>query len=138
MQDFFELMISIRDEMRTATSVEDSDLSGVEISIMRTLARFPQLTQKELAERTGKHKSQVTRAFKSLAEKGLVKKTTNPEDGRSFLVETCAHVEPTLKGIIAAEDALITRLLHGFSKKETQQMENLVGRMLDNIRKKDN
>ncbi len=134
MQSFFDLLIIIRDEMRQTAHDADNDLTTTEISIMRALAKSPRLTQKQLAERTGKHKSQITRAFKLLAGKGLVQKTINPEDGRSYLVETCPHVALTLQKIMDAEEALTDRLLTGFSQKEREQFNAMVVKMLHNIR----
>ena len=132
MQVLFELCVSIEEEMKRV--VPRSDLSATETRVMRVLSREQGLTQKQLGERTGIHKSQITRAFQSLIKRGLVEKTPNPRDRRSSLVHPTPAVQGTLAEIVQAENQLVERLLIGLSTEEQRQLEQLLSRVVKNLR----
>ncbi len=132
MQALFELCIGVHEEMKHA--VPDEDLTATETRIMRALGREQSLSQKQLGERTGTHKSQITRAFQSLQRRGLVDRFPNPADGRSYLVQTTPGVQDTLAAIMRTEDGLLERLLEGFSPGECDQLEKLLQRLVKNLR----
>lgn len=131
MQALFELCIGVRDEMKH--TVPDGDLTATESRIMRVLCREQGLSQKHLGDRTGTHKSQITRAFQSLQKRGLVDKVPNPRDRRSFLVSATPGVQDTLAAILHTEHALSEKLLHGFTERERDQLEQLLQRMVANL-----
>ena len=66
------------------------EISVPEWRILAVLGRFPGLTASEITERTAMDKVTVSRAVKSLQEKDLLKRVTDPADRRRMTL----HITP--------------------------------------------
>jgi DNA-binding MarR family transcriptional regulator len=111
----------------------DDDLSPTALLVLRVLAEQPLLSPTELAERARRHKSQVARALRNLEASGLVSRVSNPEDGRSTLVQAAPQVIERIAPIIQAEAALASCLIAGFSPNEVEVLRGSLRRMLRNL-----
>ena len=61
---------------------DQHQISVIEWRIMAVLGRYPGLTAKEIGERTAMDKVAISRAVKSLVERRLLERVTDPEDRR--------------------------------------------------------
>ena len=79
-------------------------LSSVEIGLVASLGRRPQMSVVRLAEAVGQDKGQISRALAGLVSRKLVARAVNPRDNREVLV--CL----TRSGL-AAHDAIVAGAL---------------------------
>lgn len=110
------------------------EMAHMENKALGYIASHPGATQRDLVQRSGRDKAQVTRLVQGLREQGLIDVRTDPADKRSsrlFLTATGTSVHASLhaRGAQLAADALV-----GLSAQERQQLHALLERVQANLR----
>jgi len=129
----FELMFLIQIEMKKVVKNSDTNLSPIEILLLRSLSEHGEVSQQQLAEQLSKDKAQITRLIQQLEKKQLITKYRNPQDKRSYIVKANNIVKEKMAGLIEYENNLVKLMLDGASEKEIQSMENLLQLMKNNL-----
>jgi len=103
----FRTGIAVRELMRSA--VEGTGVSGEEYGVLGVLHFFPDRTPTELAAALGIPPTTVSRHVARFLRDGLVERTPNPEDGRSYLLRPTARgskivttIEPRVRKLVEA------------------------------------
>jgi DNA-binding MarR family transcriptional regulator len=109
---------------------QDHDLTVIEWRIIAVLGRYPGLTASQVVERTVMDKVAVSRAVKSLLERGLLKRSTHGLDRR------CRHLELTEESGRRTFESIVPRarnyekaLLTKFSAEEMRNLAEMLGRL---------
>ncbi|GAB4392007.1 MAG: hypothetical protein Tsb0032_05950 [Kiloniellaceae bacterium] len=105
---------------------------GLNIMQWRVLANIDRLevaTIQDLARASGVLVSQVSRTISGLDEMGLVKKRTNPKDGRSRAVSLTAKGEKLVQQILKERERWNDEMLADLSPAERDQLVNLILRV---------
>jgi DNA-binding MarR family transcriptional regulator len=92
------------------------------------------LTQRELGKRLRLEKSTVSRLVDELATRGLVKRTSHPDDGRSVLVSLTPAGRRRAARLVGARQELFTRLLADLSPAERRSVVRSVRRLAEAAR----
>jgi DNA-binding MarR family transcriptional regulator len=105
------------------------ELTHMENKALGYIARHPGATGRDLAQRSGRDKAQVTRLVQGLREKGLVDARADEADRRStrlFLTDrgSAVHTELHRHGVDLASKAL-----SGLSEEERRQLAALLARV---------
>ena len=133
----FDLIFLIQIEMKKVVKNADTNLSLIEILILRTLVEHGEITQQQLAQKLSKDKAQITRLIQGLVKKQLINKQRNPDDKRSFVVSAKLSVKQKMIGFIEHERSIVQTMLEGASEKEMKNMEGLLKLMKNNIESDD-
>lgn len=105
---------------------------GLNIMQWRVLANIDRLevaTIQDLARASGVLVSQVSRTISGLEDLGLVKKRTNPQDGRSRAVTLTAKGEKLVQRILEERQRWNDEMLRDLSGDERDQLLNLILRV---------
>ena len=79
-----KIVRALRDSAHVAQG--QTGLTGAQLFVLRVLAEHPGLSINELAERTMTHQSSVSVVVSRLVDRGLVARTTAPDDRRRLVV----------------------------------------------------
>ncbi len=123
--------------MKELAQQEDSKLSMPEISVLRTLVMEGEMSLIDVAQKTGKDKSQITRIVQDLGRKRIVRKERSEVDRRRFILKLNAGVEKKISPYLKKEQEIITKMLCGFTEDEQCIISKLIIKMNDNL-KEDN
>jgi DNA-binding MarR family transcriptional regulator len=108
-------------------------ISITEWRILAVLGRYPELTASEVAERTAMDKVSISRAVKTLKEKGLLERTTDSGDRRRRRLRlTRDKGMPVLEKIIPQAADFEDHLLQALDQQEIEAFL----RTLDKLQKK--
>lgn len=110
------------------------ELTHMENRALGYIARHPGATGRDLVQRSGRDKAQVTRLVQGLREKGLVEARADELDRRSMRLYLTpegrtVHAELQHAGLLLA-----SRALSGLDSKERRQLEALLGRVQEGLR----
>lgn len=105
------------------------ELTFLEFKCLK-IAYMKPVTQKEIVEETGLTKGTVSKALKSLEEKGLI---TRKRAGREYRVELTEKGIAVMKRFEKIASEINEILLRDFSEEERRNLKNLLERMLKNI-----
>lgn len=129
-----EIMHLFRAQQYRSLRETEHELSHMENRALGYVARHPGATQRDLAERSGRDKAQVTRLVQGLREKGLVEVRADELDRRS----TRLHLTPAGEAVHAEVrrhgQLLAAAALEGLDQAERAQLEALLGRVAARLR----
>jgi DNA-binding MarR family transcriptional regulator len=109
------------------------EISVIEWRIIAVLGRYPDLTAKEIGERTAMDKVAISRAVKTLVERGLLERVTDPQDRRRMHLQLSPGPgQALLREIIPLARAYEEKLLATLSPKE----QDALSRILEKLQKK--
>lgn len=113
------------------------EMAHMENKALGYIASHPGATQRDLVQRSGRDKAQVTRLVQGLREQGLIDVRADAADKRSsrlFLTEAGASIHASLHacGAQLAADAL-----GDLDAQERQQLHALLARVQANLRRAD-
>ena len=95
------------------------DISVTEWRILAVLGRYPGLTASEIIDRTAMDKVTISRAVKSLADRKLLQRVTDPADRRRMRLHiTPKRGQELLAEVIPLARQYESRLLQALDKKE--------------------
>ncbi|SFD40167.1 MarR family winged helix-turn-helix transcriptional regulator [Massilia yuzhufengensis] len=129
-----EIMHLFRAQHYRSLRATTHELTHMENKALGYIARHPGATQRDLVQRSGRDKAQVTRLVQGLREKGLVDARADQADRRStrlFLTEAGAAVHAELH---QAGQQLATQALAGLDENERRQLGALLVRVGEQLR----
>jgi DNA-binding MarR family transcriptional regulator len=113
-------------QFRDRDRVGYHDLTVTQCYVLEILLRRGALTLNELAVEMCLDKSTLSRVVAGLETKQAVKRTANPQDGRSILLETTASGRRKYKRVEADLIAENAAVLSGFSAESRRQLVVLI------------
>ncbi len=114
------------------------DISVTEWRVMAVLGRYSGLTASEVVERTAMDKVAISRTVKSLVDKGLLERKTDPGDRRRRrLYITHNRGQKVLQEIVPLAQSYEQKLLQAMSARELKNLEQSVAKLLESARKLD-
>jgi len=105
------------------------DLSMQEWRVIAVLGEADQLTQQSIVAKTKMDKVTVSRASRSLEERGFVRRQANEDDARSLWLSLTAEGRKVYVKVIPAAVELEREVMKGFSAKEISDLEALLLRI---------
>ena len=129
------LRLSVTRLARQLRQTADSDLSPTQGSVLATISAHGPMSLGELAERERVASPTITKVIGVLHDRGLVSKTTDPEDRRFVRVELTAEGTGLLERSRARKNAWLARRLRELDPDElarieaaTEVLEHLTGK----------
>jgi DNA-binding MarR family transcriptional regulator len=116
--DASALRVAIARVARRLRQEDDADLSPSVTAALGTLARHGPLTPTELAAREGIKRPTVARLVARLEERGLVTRTPDAEDRRSYLLALTPQGSRTLAHVRSRRDAFLAERLSELSEDD--------------------
>jgi DNA-binding MarR family transcriptional regulator len=116
------LRLSVTRLARQLRQTADSDLSPTQGSILATVSNHGPLTLGELADLERVASPTITKAISLLHDKGLVAKTTDPEDRRFVRVTLTPAGQALLERTRARKTAWLARRLADLSPDQLDQL----------------
>jgi DNA-binding MarR family transcriptional regulator len=129
-----EIMHLFRAQQYRSLRATPHELTHMENRALGYVARHPGATQRDLVQRSGRDKAQVTRLVQGLRDKGLVEARADETDRRSARLHLTAlgqavHAELHQHGLDLAAQALAD-----LDEGERRQLEALLGRVQERLR----
>ena len=112
------------------------DLSLAQHEILVTIRRHPNLTQRELADRLHVIKSNATALLNKLEARGLITRTTDPEDSRVNRLNLSRSGRALVEKSFAVQTRVIKAMTSVMSDEElefTSDLMNRVGAAIDEL-----
>lgn len=128
--------ISNRLRRRSREIQETVGISGAQGNILNYIlveSENRSVYQKDIEKEFGLRPSTATETIKNLEKNGLIKRETDPEDGRYkkiVFTEKAKAIETVLRKEIEESEAI---LLQGVTEEERQQFLRIAERMLENL-----
>ena len=104
-------------------------LSMQEWRVIAVLGEAEHLTQQGIVAKTKMDKVTVSRAARSLEERGIVRREANEDDARSLWLSLTAEGRRIYVKVIPAAVELEREVLQGFTAKEVAALEGLLVRV---------
>ena len=109
---------------------DQHQISVIEWRIMAVLGRYPGLTASEIGERTAMDKVAISRAVKTLVERGLLERLTDAEDRRRMHLQLSPGPGRNLLGeIIPRAQAYEQQLLAALTPIEQASLSHLLAKL---------
>lgn len=129
-----EIMHLYRAQQYRSLRATEHELTHMENRALGYIARHPGATGRDLVQRSGRDKAQVTRLVQGLREKGLVEARADELDRRSTRLYLspaglAVHAELQQAGLLLAAEALA-----GLDAGERRQLAILLGRVQEQLR----
>jgi len=111
-------------------------LTSEQWSLLVSLHNEDKISQKELADRTGKDPANITRMLDQLESKGLVSRQPNPEDRRSYLMHITASGREAAIDLIPVEQKFMKEMLADITEAEIEAFRAFIGKLNRNIERR--
>jgi DNA-binding MarR family transcriptional regulator len=119
--------------LRQEAAAEASGLTPTSTAALATIERHGPLTPSELAEIERVKRPTVTRTLGCLEREGLVERTPDPADGRSFLVSINGAGRERLRRLRGRKNAYLARRMRDLPAEEVETLER-AAEILDRMR----
>jgi DNA-binding MarR family transcriptional regulator len=119
--------------LRQEAAGEASGLTPTSTAALATIERHGPLTPSELAEIERVKRPTVTRTLGCLEREGLIERTPDPADGRSFLVSVNGAGRERLRRLRGRKNAYLARRMRDLPEAEVRTLE-LAAEILDRMR----
>jgi len=119
--------------LRQEAAAEASGLTPTSTAALATIERHGPLTPSELAEIERVKRPTVTRTLGCLEREGLIERTPDPADGRSFLVSVNAAGRERLRRLRGRKNAYLARRMRDLPADEVETLER-AAEILDRMR----
>jgi DNA-binding MarR family transcriptional regulator len=132
------LRLAIARTARRLRQQAGTDLSAALTAALATVELRGPLTPSELAEAERVKRPTATRIVARLEEQGLVERTADPSDRRSFLVAITAEGAALLKRLRKRKNAYLARRLRELDPADVEALERaaeVLERMLESERR---
>jgi DNA-binding MarR family transcriptional regulator len=128
------LINRVRVEMIDALDGELSkyDISAPQLIVLAYVANKEADSAAALCKSISYDPGAMTRMIDRLQEKGLIRRTPNPEDRRATNLELTAAGRALYPQLLAAKETVQAQFLRGFSENEVHVLDGLLNRMLKN------
>lgn len=107
-------------------------LTSSQWNAMNQLEEHGAMTQKELSDILRKEQATVARMIDRLVKRGLVKRTTHPEDRRANIIENTPEASKLLVEIEPAAIARAEQVAEGISDKDLAVFFNVLDTVREN------
>ena len=104
-------------------------------TVLKRLDEQDGISIKGLTKRVGKDQGNVTRIVDVLVKKGVVKRTSNPEDKRSSLVYLTEEGKEVTKNLIPIDKKVHDTALHGLSQEDLTLLKQILFKINENVNK---
>lgn len=125
--------------LRQEAAAEASGLTPTSTAALATIERHGPLTPSELAELERVQRPTVTRTLGCLEREGLVERTADPNDGRSFLVSVNAVGRERLRRLRGRKNAYLAKRMRDLPAEDVAALERaaeILEQMLEEPRSK--
>ncbi|TYC48630.1 MarR family transcriptional regulator [Rhodobacterales bacterium] len=132
----YRIRVFYSDVTRALSAVYQRDygMMPAEWRVMAILGMKTQgLPATEIVSRSSMDKVVVSRAVKRLEEKGFLKRQTNAQDGRSFLLQLSTEGRAAYDDLAPKLRAVERRMLAGLSEEEIAGFLDITRRIRDNL-----
>jgi DNA-binding MarR family transcriptional regulator len=119
--------------LRQEAAAETSGLTPTSTAALATIERHGPLTPSELAEIERVKRPTVTRTLGCLEREGLIERTPDPADGRSFLVSINGAGRERLRRLRGRKNAYLARRMRDLPAGEVETLER-AAEILDRMR----
>lgn len=118
-----------------AEELAPAGLSVTQFNVLSVLLRVQKpLTMGELAQAVSVRSANLTAVADSLAARGLVDRTLNPDDRRSFLVSITPEGHEFMAEFLPAHWRVLQDLMSGLSRPERTKLLKLLEKLLASLR----
>jgi DNA-binding MarR family transcriptional regulator len=108
------------------------DISAPQLIVLASVANREADSAAGLCKTISYDPGAMTRMIDRLAQKGLVRRTPNPEDRRASNLELTTAGRALYPQLLAAKDTVQARFLRDFSPEEVRVLEGFLNRMVEN------
>lgn len=108
------------------------DISAAQFVVFNSIALGKGRTIGEFCRLLGYDSGAMTRLLDRIERKGLIRRVTNPEDRRSYLIELTAESRTIFPQARRRVEAVFHRLLAGFSDAQAKALKRSLERVLAN------
>lgn len=132
---FYSIERAIKEYRRLAQkniSIEIPTITIDQAMVLIFLKKYPDLSQKEIAELVFKDAASVTRTIELMTKNGYLSRSINHKDKRRYslrLTEMGVQVLDKMKGIIISNR---NKALKGVTDDEIKQVETTLNKIIDN------
>lgn len=116
-------------EMYSSAHIRSLDLTPAQFDIVATLGNTPGMSPKELGEKTLITKGTLTGVVDRLEDKGLVRRSASPSDGRSQIVKLTPQGEALFAAVFPAHLAYMERAFTRLTPEELVATEDGLRRL---------
>ena len=127
------LMATIRVGRRMRQRLPGEELEFSLIALLKALAHRGALRPTDLAGVLDLDASTVSRHVRTLEERGLVARTTDPDDGRATRLALTDEGRERLEAGAARRRALVAELLEDWSAEDRETLRRLLTRLADDV-----
>jgi DNA-binding MarR family transcriptional regulator len=118
------LRLAIARTARRLRQEAGEELSPSQAAALATIDRHGPLTPSELADRERIRRPTATRLIAALEEAGVVDRTRDPQDGRSFLVALSPEGRELLARVRSRKNAYLSRRLRELSPEDRATLDH--------------
>jgi DNA-binding MarR family transcriptional regulator len=101
--------------------------------LLARIGRYGPIGVVELADRTGRDHTTVSRQMTKLEELGLIERQASPRDKRIREASVSAKGQAMIDALNAARERLANRILASWTDPELDQLRHLLRRFADDI-----
>lgn len=109
------------------------ELSGGQGRILFILWKTDKLTISEISEKTSLAKNTVSVVINGMVNKGIVERTTNPQNRRQAIVSLTDYAKSLQKKYEMVSQQMNLLFYQGFSEEEQRQFEQYLARILETL-----
>jgi DNA-binding MarR family transcriptional regulator len=106
------------------------DIHARDLGVLLAIDSTEPASQQEIAQRMGVDRTTMVAIIDALEAKGIIARHPDPEDRRRNVVELTPTGQDMLRQAITASDAAEAQLLAPLSPAESQQLRDLLARVL--------
>jgi MarR family transcriptional regulator, multiple antibiotic resistance protein MarR len=128
------LINRIRVEMIDALDRElaQFDISAPQLIVLASMANNEADSAARLCKSISYDPGAMTRMIDRLEQKGLIRRSPNPDDRRAMNLEITTAGRALYPQLLAAKGRVQAQFLRGFSKDEARLLDSFLNRMLEN------
>jgi DNA-binding MarR family transcriptional regulator len=127
------LVATMRLGRRMRQRLPGEELEFSSIALLKALAHQGALRLTDLAGVLDLDASTVSRHVRTLEERGLVARTTDPDDGRASLLAVTDEGRERLHAGGARRRALVAEMLQDWSPEDRETLRRLLTRLADDV-----
>lgn len=127
------LMTTIRVGRRMRQRLPGEELEFSLIALLKALAHRGALRLTDLAGVLDLDASTVSRHVRTLEDRGLVARTTDPDDGRATRIALTGEGRERLEAGASRRRALIAELLEDWTPEDRETLRRLLTRLADDV-----
>ena len=108
------------------------DITAAQLIVLASVANKEAGSASMLCKSISYDPGAMTRMIDRLEQKGLIRRTPNPEDRRATNLEMTTAGSALYPQLLAAKESIQAQFLRGFGRDEVRILEGMLNRMLEN------